>query len=163
VKKTVYLSLGSNLGERAAHMQAAISSLGKVGTVMAVSSFYETEPVGFDTPQPWFLNCALAIETDLMPRQFWAATHAIERSMGRKRGARPASRTIDIDILLFGNAVLCTPELVVPHPLLHARRFVLAPLAELAPELRHPVLKQSMRELLEALPGEHAAVRRLRP
>ncbi len=149
--KLVYLSLGSNLGERAANLRRAIDELRELGEVVAISSFYETEPMEV-TDQPWFLNCAVALKTDLMPRQFLSRVLKIEEKMGRRRIRPKGPRMIDIDILLFGNSVIHTPQLDVPHPAMHQRRFVLQPLAEIAPEVRHPVFKKKVRELLEALP-----------
>ncbi len=160
MKKTVYLSLGSNLGDREANLRRAIEALGGLGTVTAVSSFYETEPVEF-VAQPWFLNCAVAVETELMPKQFLARVQALEQALGRRRVKPKGPRTIDVDILLFGNAVVNVPTLTIPHPALHERRFVLEPLAEIAPEVRHPVFKRTVRELRDALPAGQA-VRRVK-
>ena len=158
MKKTVYLSLGSNLGEREGNLQRAISALRELGTVTGVSSPYETEPVEF-TPQPWFLNCAVVLETEMMPKQLLARVLGIEQALGRRRTQPKGPRTLDIDILLFGNTVVDTPALIIPHPAMHERRFVLEPLAEIAPDARHPVLKRSVRELRDALPAA-GAVRR---
>lgn len=151
VRKTVYLSLGSNIGDRAANLRQAIESLRPLGDVVAVSSFYETEPVEF-TRQAWFLNCAVALETDKLPKQLLAAVLRIEREMGRRRTVAKGPRVIDIDVLLFGSSVIDAPELTVPHPAMHERRFVLEPLAEIAAEVRHPIFKKTVRELRDALP-----------
>lgn len=151
MRKNVFLSLGSNLGDRAANLNAAIGRLSTLGEVSALSSFYETEPVDF-TAQPWFLNCAVALQTELMPRQLLGHLLAIEQEMGRRRTHLKGPRLIDLDILLFGNAIVELPDLVIPHPELHERRFVLEPLAEIAPEVRHPVFKKTMRQLRDALP-----------
>ncbi len=161
MNKRVYLSLGSNLGDREAHLRNAIERLGTLGTVLHISSLYETEPVEL-TEQPWFLNCAVVLETEKMPKQLLSATQDIERELGRRRppNLTKGPRPIDIDILLFGNSIVDTPQLVIPHPALHKRRFVLEPLAEIAPDQRHPVLKRTIRELLDALPAGQA-VRRL--
>ena len=153
--KSVYLSLGSNVGDRAANLRSALAGLGAVGKVVAVSSFYETEPVEL-TAQPWFLNCAAKLETERMPKQLMKSILDLERQMGRKRQQNKGPRNIDIDILLFGASIIETTGLTVPHPALHQRRFVLEPLTEIAPEVRHPVFKRTIRELLDALPPGQA-------
>ena len=147
----VFLSLGSNVGDREANLRDAQKRLGAVGRVTAVSSFYETEPVEF-TQQPWFLNCAVALETAQTPQQLMTSILNIEEAMGRRRVQKKGPRSIDIDILLFGDAVLDSPEVTIPHPAMHERRFVLEPLAEIAPEVRHGVLDQTILELRDALP-----------
>ena len=159
VRKTVYLSLGANVGEREANLRQAITRLGELGKVTAVSSIYETEPLEV-SGQPWFLNCAVALQTELMPKQLLGRTQAIERELGRRRVQKKGPRTIDIDILLFGSAVIQTAGLVVPHPAMHERRFVLEPLAEIAPEARHPVFKRTVRELRDALPAGQSVRKR---
>jgi 2-amino-4-hydroxy-6-hydroxymethyldihydropteridine diphosphokinase len=151
VQKLVYLSLGSNLGNREAHLRLAIIQLASVGEVVRESSLYETEPVE-RTAQPWFLNCAVEMKTEKMPRQLLAAILKIEEMMGRRRTQDKGPRMIDIDILLFGTSIVDMKGLSIPHPAMQQRRFVLQPMAELAPDLRHPVSKRTIRELLDALP-----------
>ena len=155
----VFLSLGSNVGDREANLRDAQKRLGAVGRVTAVSSFYETEPVEF-TQQPWFLNCAVALETVHPPQQLMTSILNIEEAMGRRRVQKKGPRAIDIDILLFGDAVLDCPAVTIPHPAMPERRFVLEPLAEIAPDARHPVLEKTILELRDALPFGHT-VRRL--
>ena len=154
-----YLSLGSNIGDRENHLRDAISRLAEPGRVLAVSSFYETEPVEF-ADQAWFLNCAVKLETSRTPAQLLAEILDIEQQLGRQRIQKKGPRTIDIDILLFGDIIVDTRELTIPHPAMAARRFVLEPLAEIAPEAQHPILRKNVRELLEQLPSGQA-VRRI--
>jgi 2-amino-4-hydroxy-6-hydroxymethyldihydropteridine diphosphokinase len=160
MSETVYLSLGSNMGDRQKNLRDAIARLESVGRVFKISSFYETEPVEF-TRQAWFLNCAAAVETEQAPQEMMADLLEIEQDLGRRRTRRKGPRTIDIDIVLFGGIVLNSAALIVPHPAMQQRRFVLEPLAEIAPEARHPVLKKTVRELLAELPAGGPVVRKL--
>lgn len=155
MRRLVYLSLGSNVGNREAHLRDAILRLESAGRIIAVSSFYETEPVEF-TQQPWFLNCAVAFETNQTPEQLMSTLLQLEQQMGRRRIQKKGPRMIDIDILLFGDTVTNSTQLTIPHPAMHLRRFVLEPLAEIAPEVIHPVLKKTIRALRDALPHGQA-------
>ena len=146
-----YLSLGSNVGDRKAQLRDAIRRLEAIGRVIAVSSFYETKPVEF-ADQPWFLNCAVALETEKTPQALIKAVLAIEKDMGRKRLQKKGPRSIDLDILLFDDQIVDSEELVIPHPAMHERRFVLEPLAEIAPEAMHPILNKTIRQLRDELP-----------
>jgi 2-amino-4-hydroxy-6-hydroxymethyldihydropteridine diphosphokinase len=156
----VHLSLGSNVGDRENHLHDAISRLGSLGHIVSVSSFYETEPVDV-TDQAWFLNCAVALETSETPERLMMLLLEIEQKMGRKREQDKGPRTIDIDILLFGDTTVDSHRLTIPHPAMHQRRFVLVPLAEIAPDAQHPRLKKVVRELLDSLPAGQV-VRKLR-
>ena len=146
-----YLSLGSNVGDREANLHEAIQRLAAVGKILAVSSFYETEPVQV-TAQDWFLNCAVVLETGKIPGELLKSVLNLEQAMGRRRVQDKGPRNIDIDILLFDDSVVNSKGLTIPHPAMHQRRFVLEPLAEIAPNIRHSVLKKTVRELLDALP-----------
>jgi len=150
--------LKSNLGGREAQLREAQTRLSVAGRIAAASSLYETEPVEY-IEQPWFLNYVVLLETTLSPQELMSAILNIEEQMGRRRLVKKGPRSIDIDILLFGAVVLKSDALTIPHPEMHRRRFVLEPLAEIAPEVVHPVLHKSIRELLAALP-EGQIVRR---
>ena len=144
----VYLSLGSNVGDRETNLHAAIAALTPAGVcVDRVSSIYETEPVDHQD-QPWFLNCVVEAETDMEPRVLLQALCAIESQMGSKKEFAKGPRKIDLDILLYGSETIDAPELQVPHPRLHLRRFVLTPLAEIAPSLKHPTWNATAAQLL---------------
>jgi 2-amino-4-hydroxy-6-hydroxymethyldihydropteridine diphosphokinase len=146
-----YLSLGSNIGDRGVHLREAISRVQTTGKITAISSYYETEPVEF-TQQAFFLNCAIGLETSLRPDELMSRLLDIERELGRERVQKKGPRTIDIDILLFGDLVLNSSKLTIPHPAMAERRFVLAPLGEIAPNVVHPGLKKTVSELLAELP-----------
>jgi 2-amino-4-hydroxy-6-hydroxymethyldihydropteridine diphosphokinase len=148
--KRIYVSLGSNLGDRAANLAHAIDALPSVGVyVMRRSSIYETEPVDF-LAQPWFLNCVIEAETELEPLPLLHALQQIERGMGSQKIVPRGPRIIDLDILFYGDAVIREQGIEIPHPRLQDRRFVLVPLAEIAPSLQHPVLRETIQELLSA-------------
>jgi len=156
VKKKVYLSLGSNLGDRAKNLHDAVAALRNAGVqVVRISSLYETEPVDY-LHQPWFLNCVVEAETELASLDLLRALRGIEPQMGSKKLIAKGPRLIDIDILLYGNEVIDTPELQVPHSRMHLRRFVLQPLAEIAPNARHSVSGLSATEMLDRTPDKSA-------
>jgi 2-amino-4-hydroxy-6-hydroxymethyldihydropteridine diphosphokinase len=150
----IYLSVGSNLGDRAANLKRAIAALPDAGVrVLRRSSLYETEPVDF-LGQPWFLNCAVEAETSLAPRQLLDGLQGIEGLLGSKKLVPRGPRIIDLDILFYGTGVIRSDEVEIPHPRMASRRFVLIPLAELVPELQHPVLRATVAELLATTEDE---------
>ena len=146
-----YLSLGSNVGDRFGNLNNAIEQLRHREQVIAVSSFYETEPVEF-TDQPWFVNCVVKIETQRTAQELLQEILSIEKNMGRHRLQPKGPRNIDIDILLMEDTILDTPEVTIPHPAMAQRRFVLEPLAEIDPGVMHPVIMKKAAELLDELP-----------
>ena len=144
----IYLSLGSNLGDRAANLEGAMDALGERGvSVLRRSALYETEPVDF-LAQPWFLNCVVEAETILPPANLLEVLQEVERGMGSLKLIPKGPRLIDLDILLYDARVVSSPGVEIPHPRMAGRRFVLVPLAELAPALVHPVLQVSIEKLL---------------
>jgi 2-amino-4-hydroxy-6-hydroxymethyldihydropteridine diphosphokinase len=154
--KLVYLGLGSNMGDREAMLKSALDELEAPGLrLLRVSRLYETEPIGL-REQPWFLNLVAEFETELFPKQLLHRIQKVEMRLGRKRAVENGPRTIDIDILLYGDSVVKTEELEIPHPRYRERRFTLAPLAELNPGLRDPATGETMAEMLAALSGQTA-------
>ena len=149
--KGVFILAGTNLGDRQANLDFARSSLARGGSILSVSSCFETEPVGF-LNQPWFLNQAIELETDLSPLDLLLFCQSIESTAGRVRSFPNAPRTLDLDILLYGAQIVNREELIIPHPRLAERRFALAPLAQIAPEFVHPILERTIRSLLDNCP-----------
>ncbi len=147
---TVYLGLGSNMGNRQDNLDRALDFLSQRLRVAKISSIYDTEPIG-NINQPRFLNLVCQVYTRLAPMELLALAKGIERKLGRTPGKSNAPRPIDIDILFYDDQVIETPELVIPHPRLTERAFVLVPLAEIAPDLVHPVSGKTIRELLQGI------------
>ena len=160
VETIVYLSLGSNVGDRANNLRTAIAALPHAGVaVKRVSSFYETEPVDL-REQPWFLNCVVQAETHFEAAMLLRALREIEMKMGNTKLVPKGPRLIDMDVLLYGDETIDTPELQVPHPRMLQRRFVLVPLAEIAPHVKHPSWNGTAEQLLHSTPDQ-SEVRRL--
>ncbi|MCK4404209.1 MAG: 2-amino-4-hydroxy-6-hydroxymethyldihydropteridine diphosphokinase [candidate division Zixibacteria bacterium] len=148
---TVHVSLGSNLGDRFQHLRTAIEKIEESDKILIkeVSSVYESEPVGYEN-QRWFLNLVFEVQTSFDPLLLLEYLLAIEDQMGRKREEKWGARNIDLDLLLYDNLIVNSDRLTIPHPQMHQRRFVLIPLAQIAPQLLHPLLKKTVRQLLES-------------
>jgi 2-amino-4-hydroxy-6-hydroxymethyldihydropteridine diphosphokinase len=154
------IALGSNLGDREDNLRRAVAEIARGAALVAASSVYETQPM-YREDQGWFLNCVVVVETDLEPARLLARLGGIEKRMGRDRKAgRNAPRTIDLDILFYGDEVLSGPTLTVPHPMIAERAFVLVPLAEVRPRLVHPVIKKSAAAMLDGLATDKKVVKR---
>lgn len=155
---TTYIALGSNMGDKMATCRRALDLLSRAGRVTKVSSFYCTEPVGYPNQED-FINAVAELETSLSPLALLAACHVIEDKLGRSRLLQWGPRTIDLDILLYGDQVVNNSELTIPHPLMAERRFVLVPLCEIAPQATHPVVRKTVADLLKELTDSHRVVR----
>ena len=155
---TAYLGLGSNLGDREENLRKSLSLLGESVEIIALSSVYETEPWGY-AEQPSFLNMVCGFRTSLSPPELLALVQEVERRLGRVRTIRYGPRTMDVDILLYGYRIVDTPDLQIPHPRIPERAFVIAPLAEIAPDVEHPTLKRPISALLADAPGRETVVK----
>ena len=157
----VYLSLGSNLGNRRANLKEALSLLGDSVDIASVSSVYDTEPVGVGE-QPRFLNLVCFVNTDIGPMQLLSLIKGIEAEMGRDLKLKNAPRVIDIDIILYGDTIMESPELIIPHPRMRERAFVLVPFAEIAPEIVHPVSGERIDDLAMRVEGRDGVSKKRR-
>jgi 2-amino-4-hydroxy-6-hydroxymethyldihydropteridine diphosphokinase len=159
--KTVYIGIGSNLGDPYKNCMKAIEQIKKdpFSGIKALSPFYRTQPVGIEG-QGWFINAVLCINTGLSSTEIMQMLLDVEKKIGRTRSeVRWESRVIDLDVLLIGNEIINDKNLIVPHPRMHTRRFVMAPMVDIAPDLIHPVLKKSMREILNEIPETDQAIK----
>lgn len=154
----VYLGLGSNIGDREAHINAALQLLSEKFTIKKKSPLYHTEPIGYPN-QEWFLNGVVEIETDVDPRHLLSSLQSMERSLGRVKTMKNGPRIIDIDILFYGDLIMKTKNLIIPHPLLQERLFVLQPMMDLNPDFIHPVLKKSIQQLFNDHPKDKKVLR----
>jgi 2-amino-4-hydroxy-6-hydroxymethyldihydropteridine diphosphokinase len=153
-----YISIGSNVGDKQVNCRKAIDHLVELGRVISVSSLYYTEPVGYKEQED-FINAVAAVETSCSPSELLSRCHSIEDRLGRRRTVRWGPRTIDLDILLYGDLVMNQPDLVIPHPLMTRRKFVLAPLSEINPEVVHPILNKTAEQLLYELQISHTVIK----
>ena len=165
-RETAFIGFGSNVGDRLDYCDRAVTLLSLLhsSSVAWISSLYETEPVSDpgDPGPEWFLNGVVRLETDIAPHSLLEVCREVERSLGRNEEDRHGPRTLDLDLLFYGSRIIKEPGLVIPHPRLHLRRFVLAPMVELDPDWRHPVLNRTVKELLDQLPAS-PRVRKLDP
>lgn len=153
----VFLGLGSNIGDKEEHINKALTLISEFNEVKKISHIYLTEPVG-NINQEWFLNCIVEIETEIDPKKLLSSIKSIERKLGRTKAVKNGPRIIDIDILFYGDFVVKTKNLVIPHPLIQERLFVLQPMMDINPDFVHPVLKKSIRELYEDHPWAEKVV-----
>ena len=153
-----YIGLGSNMGDKTANCQTALECLTEAGRIISVSSFYYTEPEGY-REQEDFINAVATLETNCSPAELLSICRVIEDRLGRRRTVRWGPRTVDLDILLYGDLIVNRPDLIIPHPLMAVRRFVLAPLVKIAPAVMHPVLNKTMIQLLGELQTSHTVIK----
>ena len=160
MRHIAYIGIGSNVGDKARQCEQGISEIQKLDRhrLLARSSLYKTQPIGY-TEQDWFINLVIKIETEMDAPALLSSLKEIESRLGRVETLRWGPRTIDLDILFFNDHQIQTDELTVPHPLIQDRQFVLVPLAEIDPNLTHPVLKKTVKELLEGLPEDQGVER----
>ncbi|MCP3921357.1 MAG: 2-amino-4-hydroxy-6-hydroxymethyldihydropteridine diphosphokinase [Desulfobacterales bacterium] len=159
---TAYISIGSNIGNKEDNCKRSIKALKELDKVKSVkkSFFYKTSPVDYED-QDWFINCAVEVETDFSPNELLKAIHSIEHKMGRKRDLRYGPRIIDLDIIFFDDHIIESEDLIVPHPRMHERFFVLQPLKDLNGNFNHPVLKKSIDQLIENISSSEQEIDRL--